>query len=407
MAQAGIKAGKSLDGIGNGADASAQKLDKSTRSIISSIQRTTATMEAGGRGTKEYYEAIANQRGANTDALKPYLAQLDAAIVKQKAASGSLDNMGMSAKQAAFALRGVPAQFTDIFTSLAAGQAPMTVLLQQGGQLKDMFGGIGGAAKAMGGYILGMINPLTIAAATVGTLGYAFYQGGEEARNMAKAIIMTGNAAGTSVNQLREITNAVSASSGATKGAVNEALNAIINTGGVAAGSLGKVAEAAIKMSKATGESIEDTVKRFSELGKEPVKASEKLNEQYNYLTASVYKQIKALEDQGRATEAAALAQSTFADAAKDMASRVEANLGGLESAWRGVAGAAKWAWDKMLNVGREGSINEQISALKKQLATGSFDFALTKNDIESQIASLEKKLATETATTAEKTKQN
>ena len=407
VAQAGIKAGKSLDGIGSGADASAQKLDKSTRSIISSIQRTTATMEAGGRGTKEYYEAIANQRGANADALKPYLAQLDAAIVKQKAASGSLDNMGVSAKQAAFALRGVPAQFTDIFTSLQAGQAPMTVLLQQGGQLKDMFGGVGNAAKAMGGYILGMINPLTIAAATVGTLGYAFYQGGEEARNMAKAIIMTGNAAGTSVNQLREITNAVSASSGATKGAVNEAMNAIINTGGVAAGSLGKVAEAAIKMSKATGESIEDTVKRFSELGKEPVKASEKLNEQYNYLTASVYKQIKALEDQGRATEAAALAQSTFADAAKDMASRVEANLGGLESAWRGVAGAAKWAWDKMLNVGREGSINEQISALKKQLATGSFDFALTEGDIESQIASLEKKLATETATTAEKTKQN
>jgi phage-related minor tail protein len=407
VALAAIKAGKAIDGIGTGADASAQKLDKSTRSIISSIQRTTATMEAGGRGTKEYYEAIANQRGANADALKPYLAQLDAAIVKQKAASGSLDNMGMSAKQTAFALRGVPAQFTDIFTSLQAGQAPMTVLLQQGGQLKDMFGGIGGAAKAMGGYILGMINPLTIAAATVGTLGYAFYQGGEEARNMAKAIIMTGNAAGTSVNQLREITNAVSASSGATKGAVNEALNAIINTGGVAAGSLGKVAEAAIKMSKATGESIEDTVKRFSELGKEPVKASEKLNEQYNYLTASVYKQIKALEDQGRATEAAALAQSTFADAAKDMASRVEANLGGLESAWRGVAGAAKWAWDKMLNVGREGSINEQISALKKQLATGSFDFALTEGDIKSQIASLEKKLATETATTAEKTKQN
>jgi len=407
VALAAIKAGKAIDGIGTGADASAQKLDKSTRSIISSIQRTTATMEAGGRGTKEYYEAIANQRGANADALKPYLAQLDAAIVKQKAASGSLDNMGMSAKQTAFALRGVPAQFTDIFTSLQAGQAPMTVLLQQGGQLKDMFGGIGGAAKAMGGYILGMINPLTIASATVGTLGYAFYHGGEEARNMAKAIIMTGNAAGTSVNQLREITNAVSASSGATKGAVNEALNAIINTGGVAAGSLGKVAEAAIKMSKATGESIEDTVKRFSELGKEPVKASEKLNEQYNYLTASVYKQIKALEDQGRATEAAALAQSTFADAAKDMASRVEANLGGLESAWRGVAGAAKWAWDKMLNVGREGSINEQISALKKQLATGSFDFALTEGDIKSQIASLEKKLATETATTAEKTKQN
>jgi phage-related minor tail protein len=57
-------------------------------------------------------------------------------------AAGKFDQVQMSAAQTAQALRQVPMQFTDIATSLAAGQSPMQVFLQQGGQLKDMFGGV-------------------------------------------------------------------------------------------------------------------------------------------------------------------------------------------------------------------------------------------------------------------------
>ena len=99
VAQASIKAGKGIDGIGDGAATSANNLDKATRNMIGSIQRTTAAMEAGQRGTTKYYEAIANQRGVSQDALCPYLAQLDQAIEKQKLASASMNNMGMSAGQ--------------------------------------------------------------------------------------------------------------------------------------------------------------------------------------------------------------------------------------------------------------------------------------------------------------------
>ncbi|WP_288463734.1 phage tail length tape measure family protein, partial [uncultured Pseudomonas sp.] len=113
-----------------------------------------------------------------------------------------LERTGMSAKATAAAMRGVPAQLTDIVVSLQAGQAPLTVFLQQGGQLKDMFGGVGPAARALGGYVLGLVNPFTVAAAAVAVLGVAYYQGSEESERYAKALILTGNAAGTSVNQL-------------------------------------------------------------------------------------------------------------------------------------------------------------------------------------------------------------
>ena len=99
-----------------------------------------AAMEAGGKSTSDYYRLLASQRGIDAGGLTPYLNQLDRLNAKQAA-------LGQTAGQTANALRSVPAQATDIVTSLAGGQSPLLVLLQQGGQLKDLFGGIGPAAR--------------------------------------------------------------------------------------------------------------------------------------------------------------------------------------------------------------------------------------------------------------------
>lgn len=298
------------------------------------------------------------------------------------AAAASLAKVEMSAKQTAAALRGVPAQFTDIFTSLASGQSPMMVLMQQGGQLKDMFGGTGAAARALGGYVMGLVNPLTVGAATVAALAVAAHQGAEESRMLANALVLTGNAAGTSVSQLQGMSQSVAAATGATKAAAADALAQLTGTGRVAADVLQQAATASVSFERATGKAIGDTVKEFAELGKAPVAASLKLNEQYNYLTLAVYQQIKALEDQGKASEAAALAQKTYADAAAEMAKKVTENLGFLEKGWRGVSDGAKAAWDGMLGIGRETSLEQKIANQVKylqDLRNGAFYVDTTK----------------------------
>jgi len=43
----------------------------------------------------------------------------------------------------------LPAQFTDIATQLAGGQSPFLIMLQQGGQIKDSFGGFGAMFQAL------------------------------------------------------------------------------------------------------------------------------------------------------------------------------------------------------------------------------------------------------------------
>ena len=284
------------------------------------------------------------------------------------AANGSLNSMGMSAKATAAALRGVPAQFTDIVTSIQGGQAPLTVFLQQGGQLKDMFGGAGNAAKALGGYVVGLINPFTLTAAAVGSLGFAYYKGSQEAAAYNKAIITTGNSAGTTASQMQQMAQRVGTVVG-TQGAAAEALEKMAASGKIAAENFEYFGTVALKVEKTVGTSVAETVKQFAELGKAPVEASKKLNEETNYLTQSIYEQIKALKDQGREADAASVAQKAWADSLNNRSAEMTQNLGLIEKAWKGVAGAAKSGWDAMLNVGRSSSMADQLANVRQQIA--------------------------------------
>jgi phage-related minor tail protein len=368
VAQSSQAAGKAVDGIANGAGVGAQKFDGATRSIIGSIQRATAVMEAGERGSAKYFEALAGQRGANLDALKPYLEQLRQAETAQQAATSSLAKMGVSAGQTAAALRQVPAQFTDIITSLQGGQQPLTVFLQQGGQLKDMFGGAGAAARALGGYVLGLVNPFTVAAAGAAALAVAYNQGSKEADAYRIALVTTGNAAGTTVGQLNDQAKAIAGVIG-TQGKAAESLAALASTGKVGADILKQAGLAAVAYERATGTAISKTAEKFASLAESPLQAVLKLNEGTNYLTESVYRQIKSLEEQGKVADAAALAQRTYADALTSRASQIESNLGSIEKAWLRVKDAAKSGWDAMLSIGRQESSADQLTATRARIA--------------------------------------
>jgi len=217
LATLGQQGSAALDNLGSGSGQAANRVEASTRSLISSIQRTSAVMEAGERGSRQYFEVLANQRGVNADVLRPYLDQLEAVRTRQDSANQSvfgaatsLNRVQVSAAQTAAALRQVPAQVTDIVTSLRGGQAPLTVLLQQGGQLRDAFGSTGGAARALAGYVVGLINPYTLLAAAGVGLAVAYHQGSKEADAFKDALIMNGNAAATTSGQLADMARNIS-----------------------------------------------------------------------------------------------------------------------------------------------------------------------------------------------------
>ena len=362
----GDAAAKGVSGIGDGADKAAKKLEQADKQIIASIQRRTAAVEAAGKGEVAYQEALLKNRGRDPEAFRPYLDQLRQAEVAQRAASGSLDKMGISAKQTQAALRGVPAQFTDIVTALQGGQAPLTVFLQQGGQLKDMFGGAGNAARALGGYVLGLINPFTVAAAATGLLAAAWFKGSSEQSAYGRAVVLTGQAAGVTAGQLGEMAAAVGRVGTGTQGRAAEVLTQMAQAGGIGAVNLERFTAAALRLEQVGGPAADQTAKAFSELSREPLKAALKLNEATNFLTESTYRQIKALDDQGRTVDAARLAQEAYAAALEDRAPALLQTLGTVERAWLAIKGATKGAVDSVLEIGRGSNLED---AIKRQQA--------------------------------------
>jgi phage-related minor tail protein len=359
------KAKKSIEDLGRGAsqslskaasdgDQANRKLERSTQNLVGQIERQIAVTQAGAKGTAEYYQAIAQQRGVDPNQLKPYLDQLKAVSVAQ-------GDTGLSAKALTAATRGLPAQFTDIAVSLQGGQRPMTVLLQQGGQLKDMFGGIAPTARALTGYIAAMVNPLTLAAGAAVALALAYSEGADEAERFNRTFIETGALAGKTAGDLQQMARRISDVVG-TQGQAADVLDQFARSTKVGAENMEQFAEAAIRWEKITGTAAEDTVKAFIELGKDPLDAVLKLNEGMNFLTASTYEQIRSLENQGQTAQAAAVAQKAYADALNDRAPKLEQNLGALESAWKRVTSMAKGAWDAMLDVGRPATLEDRIS---------------------------------------------
>lgn len=302
------------------------------------------------------------------DSFNEYKAKIDQARAGLTTFDSSLNKTGMSAKATAAALRGVPAQFTDIFTSVAAGQPIMQVALQQGGQLKDMFGGIAPAARALGGYVAGLVNPFTLAAAAAAGLGLAYYKGSEESTKFKTALILTGNAAGTSADSLAAMASKVGETVGTT-GAAAEALTQLAGSSKIASGSFEEIATAALSMQEATGKAVADTIAEFVKIGKDPVAAAKELNDQYGFLTASVYAQIVSIKEQGREQEAVKLLTDTYADTVQGRSKQVVDNLGLWERAWNGVKSAASGALDDLKSVGRDTTLGEQLADAESRLA--------------------------------------
>ena len=322
-------------------------------------QQLKAHRDAGRLPTEEY-----NVYLAKLNETRKSVEQTGNAIHKS---TKMLDANGLTAKQLAANLRGVPAQFTDIATSIAAGQNPLTVLLQQGGQLKDMFGGIGPAARALGGYIAGLVNPFTLAAAAAAVLALAYKQGSDETTAFTKALILNGNAAGTNADALASQAESVSKSVG-TVGAAAKVLAQLAGAGKIPAAQFDLIAISALKYQEATGKAAEETVKDFEKLAKDPVKFSKELNDSLNYLTTSTYAQIEALQRQGDAQGAANLAEESYAAALTSRANSIKDNLGFVEGAWLSVKNAAKDAWDAFLDIGRGGTIEQKLKVLNDRL---------------------------------------
>lgn len=295
-------------------------------------------------GIKVTTEGVAQ---ASSDLDKLGRSGANAAVGAQKVAP-AMDKAAMSAKQLQFATRQLPAQFTDIFTGLASGQAPLQVLIQQGGQLKDTFGGVGPALRASVGYIAGLINPITLVAAAVAGLGLAWKQQQDRLDEFNISLAKTNNFIGLTAQQLAEFTAEIDAAGDATAGAATETVNRIVAGGRLTQEQFRLISQSVAEFSALTGESIDSIVKKYEDLARDPLDALLKLNESERFLTRAQYDRVKALQEEGRQQDAATEAIRIYAENMDRANTQVKSNLGEIARGWIEVKNAASSAWQEV-----------------------------------------------------------
>lgn len=255
----------------------------------------------------------------------------------------------LSAKAYGAALRQLPAQLTDITTGLLSGQSPFIVLIQQGGQLKDSFGGIGAAARAVAGALGPLGAGLLGVGASVAALATLMLRAEHEQSAFNRALALTGHYAGVTADDLGEMSRRLD-EIGTSRNRASDVLTQLVSTAAVGSQQIERFAKAAIDAETYLGQSTEDVAKHLAELGRDPVQATLRLNQSMHYLTASTLEQLNALVATNRTTEAARVAQEAYIRALGTGSREAQSHLGTIEAGWIAIKKAIDEASDASLN---------------------------------------------------------
>ncbi|HHG1240226.1 phage tail tape measure protein [Klebsiella pneumoniae] len=304
-------------------------------------------------------------------------AQVTAAFTRQERAA---KRAGISIGQYNNAMRMLPAQLTDVATQLAGGQSPWLILLQQGGQVKDSFGGLIPTFRGL----LGAVSPLAVGVAALTAagagIGYIFYQGTSTLSDFNKTLTLSGNTAGLTTDRMLALAKS-GQQAGLTFDQTTDSLTALINAGVGAGARFDELSQSVVKFSTASGIPIEKVAEAFGKLTNDPTSGLIAMAQQFHNVTAEQIDYVAQLQRSG--DEAAALQAANDA-ATKGFNTQTQSlidNMGTIERSADSLKRAFKSMWDAALDLGRPDTAGEMVSKAQSAFKQADDIWNLRKND--------------------------
>ena len=293
-----------------------------------------------------------------------------ALLLEKAKAYDAVANAAKNATNAEFKMNaqqkmGLTYQTTDVITSLAAGQNPFIVLLQQGGQLKDQMGGLGNMFKAIGTLITPMRLAVGGLSAAFGVLGYAIYSGKDEFDKLKDTLALTGNYAGITTEKFYKLSDELSNRTHASLGMTKDALNAVVASGKFTETSISAVTQSIITYAQIAGVDAKTAADKLMSGLDGSASGARALNKEMNFLTLEQYKQIEALDKAGKKQEAAKLT----AIALNTQLAAQRRELGTLEKAWEATTNAFSKFWNYLKDIGKPDSLLDSLDAIDAKIA--------------------------------------
>ncbi|EEV6413942.1 phage tail tape measure protein [Escherichia coli] len=272
---------------------------------------------------------------------------------------------GISVGQYKAAMRTLPAQFTDIATQLAGGQNPWLILLQQGGQVKDSFGGMIPMFRGLAGAItLPMVGVTSLAVAT-GALAYAWYQGDSTLSEFNKTLVLSGNQAGLTADRMLTLSRAGQAA-GLTFNQARESLAALVNAGVRGGEQFDAINQSVARFASASGVEVDKVAEAFGKLTTDPTSGLMAMARQFRNVTAEQIAYVAQLQRSGDEAGALQAANDIATKGFDEQTRRLKENMGTLET-WADKTGKAfKSMWDAILDIGRPESSADMLASAQK-----------------------------------------
>ncbi|EOQ0423962.1 phage tail tape measure protein [Escherichia coli] len=299
--------------------------------------------------------------GLETDARKTASA-VEQGLSRQALAA---QKAGMSVGQYKAAMRTLPAQFTDIATQLAGGQNPWLILLQQGGQVKDSFGGMIPMFRGLAGAItLPMVGVTSLAVAT-GALVYAWYQGDSTLSAFNKTLVLSGNQSGLTADRMLTLSRAGQAA-GLTFNQAGESLAALVNAGVRGGEQFDAINQSVARFASASGVEVDKVAEAFGKLTTDPTSGLMAMARQFRNVTAEQIAYVAQLQRSGDEAGALQAANDIATKGFDEQTRRLKENMGTLET-WADKTGKAfKSMWDAILDIGRPESSADMLASAQK-----------------------------------------
>ncbi|MBA7848844.1 phage tail tape measure protein [Klebsiella sp. RHBSTW-00465] len=304
-------------------------------------------------------------------------AQVTAAFSRQERAA---KRAGISIGQYKNAMRMLPAQFTDVATQLAGGQSPWLIMLQQGGQVKDSFGGLVPTFRALLGSVTPLALGITALTAAGAGMGYIYYNGSSTLSDFNKTLTLSGNSAGLTTDRMLALAKS-GQQAGLTFDQTSDSLTALINAGVGAGARFDELSQSVARFTAVSGVPVEKVAEAFGKLANDPTSGLIAMAQQFHNVTAEQIDYVAQLQRSG--DEAAAL-QAANEAATKGFDTQTQSlidNMGTIERSAYSLKRAFKSMWDAALDLGRPDTAGEMASKAEAAFKRADEIWNLRKND--------------------------
>lgn len=331
-------------GIGGQSAAVAEAARESAawQASLASVRAQFNPLFAASRQYETELGRIADAEQIGAISAREAAAARDMAAARMAPLNQGFRNGAGAMKLQAHEARNLSYQLNDVFQSILLGMPPQQILLQQGPQITQIYGGVGNTFRALTRTLTPLRIGLGLTAGAAALLGSAYVSHLKSTKALETASKGLGRAVAGTAREMEASARAGAAAADIATGAARDMQVQFLRTGKIGSENFAGLIGLSKDFAATIGIGAEDAGKALADMFSDPAKAADEFYNRYGLIDGATARHAANLAAQNRVSEA----QAVLIEALPDRLARATEATTALGRAWEGVATGASNAFD-------------------------------------------------------------